>query len=83
METTITFYDEENNEEIIFDVLNAIDIDGQRYVLVADEDDEATILKEIQMDDEEIIYELIEQDEEFQKIALLFMESEGEYSIEF
>lgn len=83
METIITFYDEENNEEIIFDVLNAIDIDGQRYVLVADEDDEATILKEIQMDDEEIIYELIEQDEEFQKIALLFMESEGEYSIEF
>lgn len=83
MDKHIKFFDEQTNEEILFEMVNSFDLEGQRYVLVADEYDEATILKEIKMDNEEIIYQLIEDDAEFQKVALLFMESEGEYTLEY
>lgn len=83
MADLIRFYDEETNERILFEVVDSFDIDGQRYILVADQDDEAAILKEIQMGEEEITYELIEDDNEFQKIALLFLESDAGYNLEF
>lgn len=79
----IKFYDSVTNEKILFEVMDSFDMEGQRYLLVADEDDDAAILKEIQMGDEDITYELIEDDDEFQKIALLFLESDAGYELEF
>lgn len=79
----IKFNDEYSGEEIRFEVIDSFDIAGQRYILVADKDDEAAILKEVSMDDDEITYELIEDDEEFQKIALMFLESDAGYDLEF
>lgn len=76
------FYVEETGEEISFELIDSFDQDGQRYILVADDSDEATILKEVSMD-EEITYELIEDDHEFQQVALLFLESDLDYNLEF
>ena len=79
----IKFYDNSTDEEILFEVMDAFDLEGQRYILVADDDDDAAILKEVQMGDEDIAYELIEDNDEFQKIALLFLESNSGYKLEF
>lgn len=79
----IRFDDKESGEEIRFEVVDSFDIEGQRYILVADKDDQAAILKEMQMDEDEITYQLIEDDQEFQKIALLFLESDAGYKLEF
>ena len=77
----INFYDELTGEDIQFEVIDQTTIDGQKYLLVADEDDIATILKEMVDDGEEITYQLVEDDEELQKVALTLMESD-EYDIE-
>lgn len=76
-------FDDESGEEIRFEVIDSFDLDGQRYILVADNEDQAAILKEVKMDEEEIVYELIEDDQEFQKVALLFLESDAGYDLEF
>lgn len=77
----INFYDELTQETIQFEVIDQTTIDGQKYLLVADDEDVATILKEIIDDGEEITYQLVEDDDELQKVALTLMESD-EYDIE-
>jgi hypothetical protein len=79
----IEFWDEEANESVLFEIIDEIVIDGQRYLLVADVDEVATILKEIPTDDEEEDnrYVLVEDDFEFQKVSLSFMEND-EYDVE-
>lgn len=76
-------FDDESGKEIRFEVIDSFDLDGQRYILVADNEDQAAILKEVEMGEEEIVYELIEDDQEFQKVALLFLESDAGYDLEF
>lgn len=77
----INFYDEITGETIQFEVIDETTIDNQKYLLVADDEDVATILKEIVDNGEDITYELVEDDEELQKVALTLMESD-EYDIE-
>lgn len=77
----INFYDETTGETIQFEVIDETTIDNQKYLLVADDEDVATILKEIVDNGEDITYELVEDDEELQKVALTLMESD-EYDIE-
>lgn len=77
----IEFFDELTGETIVFELIDQAVIDGHKYLLVADEEDNATILKEILDDGEEITYEFVEDDNEFQKAALTLMESD-EYDIE-
>lgn len=82
METEkILFVDETTGEEIEFEVVDELLVDEKKYILVVDEEDEATILKEIEEADDTITYELIEDENEFQRVTLLFMESD-EYDIE-
>ena len=78
---TISFYDETTNETVAFEVIDQLLENGIQYLLVADEDDEALVLKAIEDDGEEITYALIEDDNELQRIVLKFMESD-EYDIE-
>lgn len=77
----ILFFDEEIQEEVELEVMDQITVDEVQYILVVDEDDEATILKLVGDDEESLTYELIEDDAEFQKVALLLMESD-EYDLE-
>lgn len=73
-----------------FIIIDAILHKGSNYMLVtpADYDDEedesfeARIIKEVEERDDEIIYTLVEDDEEFNEVAVLFMENADEYGLE-
>lgn len=78
----IKFVDETTNEEILFEVLDEVILGDNKYVLVADEEDEATILKQTGEMQEQTIYSLIEDEEEFKKVAVELMSRE-DFDIEF
>ena len=85
-EEIITATDEEGNEKD-FIVVDACEMNGMKYILVIDSEDadddeaEADILKEMSSDGDEVYYGIIEDDEEFEKVAELFCQSE-DYDIE-
>lgn len=84
---TIMLTDEEG-EEVEFAVIDAVESEGQSYILVLeadlldDENAEAMILKKTAEDGEEVNYELIEDDAEFDKVAELFQNANDEYDVE-
>ena len=79
---------DENGEEVEFAVIDAVEADGESYILVLeadlleDENAEAMILKKTAEDGEEVNYELIEDDAEFDKVAELFQNANDEYDVE-
>ena len=79
---------DENGEEVEFAVIDAVEAEGQSYILVLeadlldDENAEAMILKKTADDGEEVNYELIEDDAEFDKVAELFQNANDEYDVE-
>nr|WP_302597778.1 DUF1292 domain-containing protein [uncultured Cellulosilyticum sp.] len=77
----ITFVDEETGEEILFEIVDEVLLEGVKYLLVVDEDDISTILKQIGEEEDEIEYALVEEEDEFKKAATEFMASD-EYDIE-
>lgn len=77
----IRFIDEETNEETWFEVVDEVIIDEVKYILVVDEDDISTILKQVNEADDEVEYMLVEDEDEFKKVATEFMTSE-DYDIE-
>lgn len=74
----ITFTDSETNETVEFAVEEETQLNGVKYVLVSEGDEEgdseAYILKEIKTEDEEILYEMVEDDVEFAALAKVFSE---------
>ncbi|HIW49096.1 MAG TPA: DUF1292 domain-containing protein [Firmicutes bacterium] len=74
---------DEDGQEVEFAVIDAAEMDGVNYLLVVeadwieDENAEAMILKEVGSDEENIDYELVEDDEELEKVAALFENGEG------
>ena len=77
----IQFIDEETNETIEFEVIDEVIMDEMKYILVVDEEDISTILKQVNEDGEEVEYRLVEDEDEFKKVATEFMASE-DYDIE-
>ena len=77
----IKFIDEETGEEILFEVIDEVVLDKQKYILVVDEEDVSTILKQVHEADEDVEYILVEDEDEFKKAAVEFMTNE-EYDIE-
>lgn len=77
----IKFLDEETQEEIWFEVIDEVVLDQMKYILVVDEDDISTILRQTSEDGEEVEYVLVEDEDEFKKAATEFMTSD-EYDIE-
>lgn len=77
----IRFVDEETNEEIWFEVVDEVILDEIKYILVVDEEDISTILKQVNEADDEVEYRLVEDEDEFKKVATEFMTSE-DYDIE-
>lgn len=77
----IRFVDEETNEEIWFEVVDEVILEEMKYILVVDEDDISTILKQVNEADDEVEYMLVEDEDEFKKVATEFMTSE-EFDIE-
>lgn len=77
----IRFIDQETNEEIWFEVVDEVILDNVKYILVVDEDEISTILKQVGEQEEELDYVLVEDEDEFKKAATEFMTSE-DYDIE-
>ena len=84
---TIMLTDEDGNEAE-FAVIDAIESEGASYILVLeaelldDENAEAMILKKVGENGEDVNYELIEDDAEFDKVADLFAENNDDYDVE-
>lgn len=74
----IVFTDQTTGEEITFAVEEETQLNGTKYLLVSDGEEDgdcdAYILKEIQSQDEEVLYEMVEDDTEFAALAKVFSE---------
>ena len=74
----VIFTDPDTKEKIEFYVLEETQINGTRYLLVSEGEEsgdcEAYILKEVSTKDEEVLYQMVEDDVEFSAIAKVFSE---------
>ena len=79
--TFITSY----NEEVEFSVLEQTTINGKNYLLVVcDEDEEeadALILKEVSNEEDDVIYDIVEDDIELNAVSSVFAELLEDYDI--
>ncbi len=73
----------ENDEERDFSVIDALRLEDSNYLLVIDieqdeesEELEACILKEVNEEDGSLIYEIVEEEEEFEKLIEMFQEND-------
>ena len=79
---------DEDGESVDFAVLDEASYNGTDYLLVLeeesidDDDAEASIIKAIKTEGEDVIYEFIDDDEEFQAVAGLFQDND-DYDLEF
>ncbi|MBE5911657.1 DUF1292 domain-containing protein [Pseudobutyrivibrio sp.] len=72
-----------DGEDLTFYVLEETQLSGNKYLLVCDsedenEDSEGTILKAVADEGDNIVYEFVEDDVEFEAVAKLFEELVGE-----
>ncbi len=82
----ITFIDPETKEEIEFFVVEETQINGTKYLFVTEEEDEdcdAYILKEMRADEEDIVYEMVEDDAELRAVGKVFAELIDDADIEY
>jgi len=74
----IIFTDPQTGEEVAFAVEEETQLNGSKYLLVSDGseegDSDAYILKEVRTEDEEVLYEMVEDDTEFAALAKVFSE---------
>ena len=73
----VIFVDPETNEEIEFFVIEQTQLNGTKYLLVAEDDEEdspAYILEEIEDDDKDIIYSFVEDDDRLESLGKIFAE---------
>ncbi|MBS4960149.1 MAG: DUF1292 domain-containing protein [Clostridiales bacterium] len=84
----ITMTDEETGEDIEFSVIDSLEEKGETYLLVVetalmdDGETDAIILKRTSSEGEDDIFSLVEEDEEFEKIAELFQKNGDDYDVE-
>ncbi len=84
----IKFTDPDTQEVVEFAVEEETQLNGIRYLLVSegeeDGDCEAYILKEVSTDDEEVVYQMVEDDVEFSALAKIFSElTDDETALEY
>ena len=82
----IRFTSPETQETIELFCIEQTRINNQNYLLVAEEEDgdsEAYILKETSLEGEEAVYEMLEEDGEFQAIAKVFTELMEDVDFEY
>lgn len=88
---TIVLTDEDGNE-VSLTVVDALEHNGNTYLLVFNEAEynednpedsaEASILKEVAEEGDEVIYEFIDDDEELQDIIELFQRNNDDFEME-
>ena len=86
-EFEIVSMEDENGNEIEFVIIDNVMSERNRYLLVMEsslmdeEEADAIILKEIAIGADDVTYEWVEEDEEFERVSALFAEREGEYDV--
>ena len=78
--------DPDTNEEIEFFVVEETQLNGQKYLLVTEEEDgdsDAYILREIADKEDDVIYELVEEEAELTAIGKIFAELIEDADIEY
>lgn len=86
-EFEIVSMEDENGTEIEFVIIDNVISERNRYLLVMEsslmdeEEADAIILKEIAINADDVTYELVEEDAEFERISALFAKREGEYDV--
>lgn len=73
----VKFVDPDTKEEIEFFVVEETKVNGTRYLFVTEEEEddcEAYILREVEAKDEEVIYEMVEDDTELAAVGKVFAE---------
>ncbi len=81
----IIFTDPENQGNLELYLLEQTCINGTTYLLAAEEEEEdsvAYILKEVQTEDEDVIYAMVEDDVELNAISKVFAEMLDDVDIE-
>ena len=81
----IIFTDPENQEDLELYPLEQTCINGTTYLLAAEEEEEdsvAYILKEVQTENEDVIYAMVEDDVELNAISKVFAEILDDVDIE-
>lgn len=79
---------DENGEEIEFSIIDNVACGGERYLLVVetelmdDDETDAIILKEVSINTDDVTYELVEDDAEFDRVADLFAQKGEDYTVE-
>ena len=74
---TVKFHDDEMNEDLEFYVLEQTQINGDTFLLVTEEeegDSDAFILKQVNGQDEELVYEMVEDENVLEGLAKIFAE---------
>lgn len=73
----VRFIEPETKEEIEFFVVEETQINGNKYLLVTEEEDgdsDAYILEELANDNEDILYGMVEDDEKLAALGKVFAE---------
>lgn len=85
---TITIVDDNGDEKDCF-VVDGIEVDKTKYILLVacedfDKDEpEAYLFKEVEEDGDEVVYEPVENDEEYNKILILLQDDDSDYEMKF
>lgn len=84
----VSFMDPETNELVEFVIEEETQVNGVKYLLVSEDSQDTTwdayILKEIVNENDEILYEVVEDEVEFMALAKVFTElSDEETEIEY
>ena len=88
MEFEVVTMTDENGEEIECSIIDNVACGGQRYLLVVetelmdDDETDAIILKEVSINTDDVTYELVEDDAEFDRVADLFAQKGEDYTVE-
>ena len=84
---TVTMTDE-TGAEVEFSIIDNVACGGERYLLVVetelmdDDETDAIILKEVSINTDDVTYELVEDDAEFDRVADLFAQKGEDYTVE-
>ncbi len=88
LEFEIVTMTDEDGIEVEFSIIDNVACGGERYLLVvetelmADDETDAIILKEISINADDVTYEMVEDDAEFDRVADLFAQKAEEYTVE-
>ena len=79
---------DEKGDAVEFSIIDNVACGGERYLLVVetelmdDDETDAIILKEVSINTDDVTYELVEDDAEFDRVADLFAQKAEDYTVE-